>query len=1227
MKKLMFSVAGAAALMAISGCMQTGPLKGPDGKNLTTAGGAMIVIVVDGNCRNDPPTVAKNDDDYKTRLAIAEANKTRPVNVAKSDYEVAKGIQANVLRNLISTIRSAAGGGDFKRLTEHVKYEGGRPVVEENTLKRSAGRPISKGVIVVLRALIEKDLTAFLEKEIYPKIVTVTVAKVRPAVERCVSAGEFANARELIWTASTRGVLQVDEKVRKQMMEVMHGLVNPTDWKALVKKIEAEFQSAMDAKAYDEGVAKLKKLEADSHVKEYSVFIDKKISAIKAELSSLGIPEKDMEPILAKQGALIAEAANIKDVEDRMITLADAREEAREIQARKDPLLAEYYRRLDDFHDTLIKYNCTKKNADRIATGLDEDLIALITLLRKPAVFETNSEGEKTALMLGTRSLNDRIHNLVADRCEKLIMARDAAIRAAYLAKLKAAKDELEAKVRALVSEGKYEEARELIWNAAATGDLMWDADMFELGVSLLRTLVNPADWERIEADIRANFKRLRDSGDFEALKKFLGEYPMIRQHTVKLDEQLAKVKAEAEALGADPEAAAAAARAACNMVTEAEALVDHFDQVVSSAAKIGEKVDKAKLEAELVAYAEKLSTYHATPENVALIVGKLRAALNNLIAEPTNPAATRLELGTNAVNDRIKRLIAELLQSLEDEKRKWQDEEIVRVTSDLEKRVRKAVKEERFTDARNYIRDTKLIGRKDLDLQIYELRVGLLDSCVNPVQLDYLLAEIDAKVQALVAKKDYAGLVEYLQTYPYVHDQYVKIEAALEAVKNAMIAIEISAAESERDEKIRFFSSIEELLEKRRESWKPERDLSGIEKALTEVAKAMFEHLNKHPELVDLEKNSERLHILADIAALDRTITTWELNEALRQRIAEYLPMALKQLAIAQYAELLTAIDAEVSFDSQIAMAEEAISRQLGIKCDKASFKVNALLGEYARVFRLMKKGVKVSKEQATTMLLGGAYLDQAQVISRAIELGAEIDGVSDRDPLGRTALALAIDAGHSALVKQLVQAGASLDATDKDGNAIIHYAAKSGNLSVLKVVTAGAPVVVKNNKGSTPLMIAVTRNQPAVVEFLVAAVPEDKRAEFVNCTNNDEDTAFDVAAKFGSRDVLDALAGAGAEFGTKDLVIAEKADHVAIAQWLVNQGLDVNAEGVMAAACPATRTGRYLILEGGVEAGHACDTCKPAVPATPATKEAPEAKRPVPVPVDVLLVPQCNQ
>ena len=77
------------------------------------------------------------------------------------------------------------------------------------------------------------------------------------------------------------------------------------------------------------------------------------------------------------------------------------------------------------------------------------------------------------------------------------------------------------------------------------------------------------------------------------------------------------------------------------------------------------------------------------------------------------------------------------------------------------------------------------------------------------------------------------------------------------------------------------------------------------------------------------------------------------------------------------------------------------------------------------------------------------------------------------------------------------------------------------------------------------------------------------------------------------------DVLAAAGAEYGTANLVEAAGADRVTIAQWLVEHGADVNAEGVMAAAFgdpegEDTATYKYLVREGGVALKRKPKCCK---------------------------------
>ena len=105
--------------------------------------------------------------------------------------------------------------------------------------------------------------------------------------------------------------------------------------------------------------------------------------------------------------------------------------------------------------------------------------------------------------------------------------------------------------------------------------------------------------------------------------------------------------------------------------------------------------------------------------------------------------------------------------------------------------------------------------------------------------------------------------------------------------------------------------------------------------------------------------------------------------------------------------------------------------------------------------------------------------------------------------------------------------------------------------------------------------------------------------RKAFVDLKNADGKDAFTVACESNARDVLDVLASAGAEYGTANLIEAAAANRVTIAEWLVEHGADVNAEGVMAAAFGSpdaddTATYKYLVREGGVALKRTPKCCK---------------------------------
>ena len=85
-------------------------------------------------------------------------------------------------------------------------------------------------------------------------------------------------------------------------------------------------------------------------------------------------------------------------------------------------------------------------------------------------------------------------------------------------------------------------------------------------------------------------------------------------------------------------------------------------------------------------------------------------------------------------------------------------------------------LKEEKFTEARETIRDVELIKDAKWDAKMYATRIGLLNSLVNPRQCEKLMAEIERKAKAFLESEDYEGLRDYEKNYPYVHDTYQHI-------------------------------------------------------------------------------------------------------------------------------------------------------------------------------------------------------------------------------------------------------------------------------------------------------------------------------------------------------------------------------------------------------------------------------------------------------------------
>lgn len=787
-----------------------------------------------------------------------------------------------------------------KAMVASGKFSAKGVIPSDAELQEMAGSRLSASELESVRKLVEAVLQNVRRTVVYPAWAENIKARVIPAAESALAKKDYERVRELVWCAATTMVPEVDEVVRTAGIEFLNTRVNPVQWKEIETELVAKADAfAKDAK-FDEGI---EYLTSYPRIRTYSKNIDKRLAAVQDEIVRLGVDAKGLDPIRAKTDELVAEAAKIVDVRDSVTNTVKTltQEVAQAIEVDREA----YDHKLKEYRETLIRYNCTEANADAIVAAFKASVEPLLQALSKDAVVETTTDTKEFPFM-GTMAVNRRTDKKVAELVDSLKAQKDAALRAAREKQIADAIASMKDRALALVAEGKFEDAREVIWQAAATGDLELDAAVFVAGLELLRENVNPANWVAIEAEIKATVSAKMEAKEFDACLDYLTNYPAIRQHSVVLNDQLKRVQEEAEVLGVDVDEATKHAKAACAMVVETADLVDHLDTLKTVGEQPSEE-DKAAYQKALKDYAAKLKLYHANPEKVEAIVKTLDEALRSLMRKPGS-AEKKLVLGTNAVNDRLADLVAKLKAEVAKAKVEWQEQQFAQLYTDLIARVREAVAQDDFAAAREAIRDERLVGNAVADAKLYALRMGLLDSLVNPRQLESFEKAIDAKAKALIKAKDFKGLKKFIEEYPFVHDSYDQIAAALENIKSSMTALEVTEIETAKTaEKID--KMITALLEGRKGKWSPEFDFSDLEAALGELSEALVAHYYAQPEIKSFcDEIKEEVKDLLD--GRYEPMTTAVLNAALERKLAPYREVAEEGICKQEYLALLEKIN-----------------------------------------------------------------------------------------------------------------------------------------------------------------------------------------------------------------------------------------------------------------------------------------------------------------------------
>ncbi len=713
------------------------------------------------------------------------------------------------------------------------------------------------------------------------------------------------------------------------------------------------------------------------------------------------------------------------------------------------------------------------------------------------------------------------------------------------------------------LAEGDYQGAREAIWGMEKSDVTDVDELARKLGNRFLNTRVNPVQYALLEKDLVARTHEQVAAKNYAEARKAINAQAEIRTFSKSLETAPNQAAEESEdTLSiADGKPSGTLGTVAVNV-----RLAKLKERLLSEVAAAEKAEFDAKMQALLDDLSEKVNSLVAA-ENF----DEANRAINDFASVEDAEWKTKIEAERTKLLD----LVATAKKAALDAKmQKFVDEFTAKVIAFVEKG--------EFDAARNAIRDVSLVNDSEWDAKIYTARIGLMNSVVNPNQLKHLKAEATKAIDDLVAQKKYAEANKYIDEYPYVHDTFAQIQESFDKIEKSMNGLKLDDAKAAEYVAVRL-AAVRELMEKRRGQYGGNEDYEELEKALGELEKGYVAQHYDDAAATSVT-NAIKGEIVAMVNAKYAPLTTWEMNEALRRFLAAKRPQTSVESessdGVAQ--PVMGVISDEIDYDAQIAMAEAAIAEPAPV------YGLEAVLGDYARIMRRCKDGKPVSPAEATAILVSSVFLNQPEMFRLALKLKADVNAAARRDDLVRSPILLAVKLGRMEFVKLIRDANGKCDVADANGDTLLHYAAERGNLALVNAVVPAVKIDAVNKAGETALFTAIRRNQLAVAKALLRLAGDaDTQKKFVSIANGAGETAFDVACTSNAHMLLDTLAAAGAEYGEKNLAAALSADCIGAAQWLVEKGLDVNADVVRNVREDPTKMGKgatraYLIAEG---------------------------------------------
>jgi uncharacterized protein len=195
---------------------------------------------------------------------------------------------------------------------------------------------------------------------------------------------------------------------------------------------------------------------------------------------------------------------------------------------------------------------------------------------------------------------------------------------------------------------------------------------------------------------------------------------------------------------------------------------------------------------------------------------------------------------------------------------------------------------------------------------------------------------------------------------------------------------------------------------------------------------------------------------------------------------------------------------------------------------------------------------------------VLSAASAARAADSERCQELGRRFEITKSQITAIETSLTLfsAVDGNCMALVTELLDHGASVDARDRFGARPLSHAARFGHLAMIDLLLArGAPLNARNLAGATALFFAVEGNHTPVAQRLI------ERGADVNLAGRSGVTPVVAAAYRGNNTIVEELLTHGADdrvpdqTGKPPIVYAAAGARFDIVKRLLARNLDINS------------------------------------------------------------------